>query len=260
MTITLKNTLALIFLIYISATSLVYAQQTLNNTVPYFKPVTPINEKGKWTGTAGGGLSLSRGNSNSSQLTLKVDLLRTRDRDQLLLRGLIVRAKNQGVESANSGLLSGRYERNFDDDWFTLLAVDFERDLYKDLTSRYSLGPGLGYRLIRNERNQLDIYGGVAYTVTNNIVAADNKGMESFIGNEWSYTLSDSAIFRQRWAFYPQVTSSEGNRSLFEMTVTSKLISGLGLQVSLLHKYRGQVPGNEKKSDVLFFTGVTAKF
>lgn len=212
-----------------------------------------------WTGTVGAGLSFQRGNTDSTQASANADVSRTTIDDRILFHGLYVRNEVDGDTNANNTLLTGRYEHNLSPQWFGFGQADYERDTLNDLTFRQTYGSGVGYRFIRTEEIQLNLYTGLAYTIENNIVEDNRKGVQALVGNEFVLNMSPDSVFRETFAYYPAMGNSK-ERYQFQTTVTSKLVGIVALQVSFIAKYRGEVPEGNKHSDYTLITGLTAKF
>jgi len=216
-------------------------------------------EQDQWVGSVGAGATVSRGNSESTQLTANADAQKSTQVDRLLFKLNAVRASSQGARTANNSLLSGRYEENLSVKAFAFLSADLQRDPLADLSLLQSYGGGFGRRVINDETNQLNFYAGVAYTIQNNIVNEDRRGADLLLGNDWSYNLSENAVFKQSLAFYPGFGNA-GQRAIFQSSVSSKLVGSLALQLSLLYKYHSDAPVNVKTSDTLLTAGVSVKF
>ncbi|MFA9439903.1 YdiY family protein [Uliginosibacterium sp. sgz301328] len=229
---------------------------------PAFKSMasSPQSGNGRWTGSLGFGMTISRGNSNSTQASLSADAVRALRDSRIVLHGLFIRNTSNGDTTADNDLASARYERNFAQAWFGFGDATLERDPFKDLELRQTYGAGAGYRLLRAEGLQLNVYGGLAYTFEDNKTASDAKGIEPMVGNDFTYALSQTATLSQRWVLFPNTVGRGGIRSVFQVDLSTKITERFGLQLSVLNKFREKVLPGEKKSDTIIFTGITANF
>ncbi|HEU4621530.1 MAG TPA: DUF481 domain-containing protein [Burkholderiaceae bacterium] len=215
---------------------------------------------GTWKGNLGLGVTLTRGNSESEQLSLSFDAARATSDDRIVFRGIAVRNEtNQGTQADNAQA-SARYERNVSTDWFGFGQAEFERDVLRDLNLRQTYGTGVGYRFVQTERTQFNVYTGLAYTRLNNVASADTEGVEAFVGNEWSVKLGDNASFIERFVYYPDTADTGGGRYVLEATINTKIQGALGLQLTALQKYQQVVPPGRKSTDTILFTVVTVAF
>lgn len=213
-----------------------------------------------WSGNLGLGVTFTRGNSESEQISGTFDAVRVAPEDRLLFHGLIVRNRTQdGVQADNSNGLA-RYERNVSASWFGFGQAELERDVLRDLALRQSYGGGAGYRLFQTDRNQLNAYAGLAYTLIDNRTTNDSNGVEFFVGNDWVYKLTDTSSFTQRFIYYPDTVDTNGGRYVLEASLNTKVYGALGLQLSMQQKYQDKVPAGRKSSDTVLFTGLTIGF
>ncbi|CAN5374467.1 hypothetical protein BH10PSE17_BH10PSE17_18470 [soil metagenome] len=233
--------------------------QTLAPQALQIPKSTDWSQATEWTGQVGAGVTLTRGNSDSTQAAFNFDLSRATIDDRILFHGIYTRNENDGITNTNNALLTGRYEHNLSPQWFSYGQADFERDPINDLSFRQTYGGGAGYRFIRTEETQFNIYTGLAYTIERNIIEEDNKGVQALIGNEWVWNMSPDSVFRQTFAYYPKMGNA-GERSMFQAVVTSKLVGIVSLQVNFTAKYRAEVPDDNKHTDYSLITGLTAKF
>jgi putative salt-induced outer membrane protein YdiY len=223
-------------------------------------PISPESGDGRWKGALGFGMTINRGNTNSTQASLSADATRTLRDSRLILRALLIRATNESDTTADNDLGEARYERNFARTWFGFGGVTLERDPFRNLELRQSYALGSGYRVMRQEDFQLNVYGGIAYSLENRKTSDDARGWEPVVGNDLTYRLSENASITQRWALFPNTVGGGGIRSVFQMDINTKLSGRFGLQLSVLNKYRQYVQDQEKNSDTVIFTGITARF
>jgi putative salt-induced outer membrane protein YdiY len=212
-----------------------------------------------WTGTVGAGVSISRGNNDQTQASVNADVSRATVDNRIIFHGLYVRGETDGTVNTDNAIVTGRYEHNLNPQYFSYGQADFERDPVNDLTFRQTYGGGLGYRLLRTDAHQLNIYTGLAYVIENNKVDEDTHGVQALVGNDYTWNLTPDSVFKQSFAYYPHMGST-GERAILQTSITSKLVGIVALQVSLLAKYRADVPDGVHNTDYVFITGLTAKF
>ncbi|MDB5815336.1 MAG: hypothetical protein JWN23_2453 [Rhodocyclales bacterium] len=220
----------------------------------------PQSGDGHWKGAFGFGTTISHGNSESTQASLLIDATRTLHDSRFLIHSLLIRGTSGGSTTVDNDLAEARYERNFAKASFGFGDMTFERDPFRDLALRQSYAAGAGYRLLRTENLQLNVYGGVAYTFENHGVEDNARGWEPMIGNDFTYKFSETASITQRWAVFPDTVGGGGVRSVFQVDLNTKISGRWGIQISLLNKYRQHVREQEKNFDTILFTGVTAGF
>jgi putative salt-induced outer membrane protein len=221
---------------------------------------SPQSGDGRWKGTLGFGMTLNKGNSESTQASLAADANRTLRDSRILFHALLIHSTSGGDTTVDSDLGEARYERNFAEAAFGYGDITLERDPFRDLNLRQSYAGGLGYRLLKREDSQLNAYVGVSYTLEDRKAAEDARGWEPTIGNDFTYTISETASIAQRWVLFPTTVGNGGVRSVFQIDLNMKLVGRVGVQISFLNKYRQRVAQGEKSTDSILFTGITAGF
>src|SRR5947209_15472192 len=73
----------------------------------------PQSGDGRWKGSLGFGMTISHGNSESTQASLSIDATRTMHDSRFLVHSLLIRATSGGSTTVDNDLAEGRYERNF---------------------------------------------------------------------------------------------------------------------------------------------------
>lgn len=215
---------------------------------------------GEWAGNLGLGVTITRGNSNSEQVSVSLDAARRTREDRIVFHGLAIRNETQEGTQADNAQGSARYERNVGDAWFGFGQAELERDTLRDLELRQTYGGGVGHRVLQSDRTQLNLYGGLAYTHIDNEVGPDGNGVEPFVGNDFTFKISDNASVLQRLVYYPNTVDTNGDRAVLEATINTKIYGAFGLQLTVLQKYQSDVTAQRKKTDTIFFTGLTAAF
>ncbi|MDQ8023369.1 MAG: DUF481 domain-containing protein [Moraxellaceae bacterium] len=239
---------------------LVASAQPTDKDIGRYVRTPTLGGDGSWNGSLGLGFTLNRGNNNSTQGSLFGDATRSRVQDRAVFRGLAIRNSNNGKTTDDNSNLGGRYERNVTESAFGYGDLLFERDARQDLELRQSYSTGAGYRVFNTDRTQFNLYAGVAYVIEDNVVKPNESGVELQFGEDFAYALTDSSKITQRFIVVPKSVGQGGARYAFQIDLSTKIVDKLGLQLSVLHKYRENVLPNQKQSDLTVFTGVTAKF
>lgn len=116
----------------------------------------------------------SEGNSDSDRIWGEADL-RARARDWRYELGFKVRRESDGGETtADHWLASGNYDRFVAETRFWYLRGALERDRFKDLSLRSSIGGGYGWQLVDTERTQLSLRAGVDAIDERRMASADD--------------------------------------------------------------------------------------
>lgn len=220
----------------------------------------PKQGEGNWKGSLGLGMTLSRGNDNSTQGSFSGDATRAMRDSRLIARALMIRNSSGGHRTSEIGNLEFRGERNFDERMFGFGDGLLERDVANDLSLRQSLSFGLGRRLRDEDDIHLNAYAGLAYAVANYYEANDGRGFEPVFGEDLSYKLSDTSKLSQRMVVFPYTIGAGGMRTALQADITTRITDRFGLQLAVLHKYRGHTINGDRHNDLTIFTGITSSF
>ncbi|MGB8338509.1 MAG: DUF481 domain-containing protein [Burkholderiales bacterium] len=230
----------------------------------------PIPADGQWRGNLGGSLSMTSGNSKSTNLAIGTDAVSA---DAMGKTTLYLNALRASAETTTAGVTNnnttanvirggGRYEYNLSPQMYGFGSLDLERDPIQFLKLRSVLGAGVGYHVLNTADTLFDVFGGVGYNMERFDLSAPadkHNSAELILGEESVHKLSDSSSFKQRLALYPNLKDSGEYRAVFDAGFTTAIAGGLNLNVGLSDRYNSQPPGT-KKNDLLFTTGVSMKF
>ena len=146
----------------------------LSTSVPAFAqaPAAPPPPPG-WTGSVGGGLALTKGNSDTSTLNVGADVLRDYGTDVVFkAAGLLLRGANGGVDNVDRSQADARLGYTLSPRLTAFGQTTFARDRFKAID--YLLAPtaGLAYKLVAQERTEWIVDGSVG------LVFEKNRGLD----------------------------------------------------------------------------------
>lgn len=217
-----------------------------------------------WTGTADLGLSFTSGNSKTRAFTAGARAARETTRDKISVYANVIKASNSttgpSVTTADALWAGARYDLNLSEKTFVFGTADFETDQLQQLDLRAVFGGGLGYRAIRSERTQLDLFAGA--TVNNEYFDDDTsrRSGEILFGDELKYKLTSSTNLEQRLVVYPNITRAGTFRSIFDTSLITSLNDWLGWQVTVGNRFNSDPLEGAVKNDFIFTTGLRATF
>ena len=217
-----------------------------------------------WTGSADVGFSLTSGNSDTKALTVGARAARETTRDKISVYANAIRASNSttgvSVTTAEAVWFGGRYDVNLSDKTFVFGTADFEYDKPQQLDFRTVFGGGFGYRWIRSEKTDLDLFGGATFNREYFSDGTRRNSAEALIGEELKYRLNDRTNLEQRFVLYPNVSRAGDFRSVFDASVVTALSDWLGWQVTVGNRFNSAPVLGAEKSDFILTTGLRATF
>lgn len=217
-----------------------------------------------WNGSADAGFSLTTGNSKTRSLTFGARAARETKSDKISVYANAIQAANSAsgtsVTTAQALWFGGRYDVNLNEKTFVFGTADFEYDKPQQLDFRTVFGGGFGYRVIKNEKTELDLFGGAAFNREYFSDGSRRNSAELIIGNDLNYRLTDSTNLEQRFVLYPNLTRPGTFRSTFDTAVVTQISDWIGWQVSVGNRFNSDPLAGSKKNDFLFTTGIRATF
>jgi len=217
-----------------------------------------------WTGFLDLGYAASRGNARTTTFTMGMNAARVTPRDKISTHftSLYSRNKTTGVSIAAANAIRGgiRYDVNLAAKLFSFGFTDLEFDEFQKLDLRFVGGAGFGYRVIRSERTNFDVFGGGALNkefFQNNVRRTSG---ETMFGEEFVQKLTRATQIRERWVIFPNLSNSGEFRMQFDASAVTALGRWLAWQISLSDRYLSNPLPGTKSNDVLFTTGIRFTF
>ncbi len=242
----------------------------------YDKALHPSLLEG-WVGGANVGFSLTRGNSQTENLSLAFNAARATKTDKLILYTNAVYGTNQlATPSTTANTEAGgiRYDRNINPRMFGFVGADFTSNALQDLNLRSVGSVGLGDHAIKSDTTTLDFLAGGNFTDENYSETVTNlnpppatltqKVVHNFgaltLGQELTHKLGKSTVLTEKLYFYPDLTQTGEYRGTFDVGWVTKISKWLGWQNQFGDIYVSNPPEGAKQNDVVLTTGLNFSF
>ena len=224
-----------------------------------------VKPDGQWRSLLTAGASLSSGNSNSTTVNLSGETVKASETDKLSLNARVLYVKNDDSESEQRYSAGAHYQRDLNERIFGFGQFDALRDEPANLSSRYSVGGGLGYHVIKRDDLTFDVSGGLGYTAERYLAPEIKDGVsrsrynntELLIAEESTHKISDSTTLKQKLSVLPNLRNSGEYRAVFDGGVSVAMTKRLSLTATVSHRYDSDPGPGLKKGDTLFITGVS---
>lgn len=217
-----------------------------------------------WNGGMDFGYSLTTGNTRTNNLALGANLGRQTRRDKTSLYAAFINAKNnsKGVTETTANAIrgGGRYEIGVTSRISAFGFADFEYNEIQLLDLRAVLGGGLGYYAVKNDRVQLQFFGGGSYNRESFSTGLKRNSAEILTGQDLSLRLSDRMMFKERFQFFPNMTESGEYRHTFDASLSTKITSWMNWSITASNRYLSNPVAGAKNNDLLLTTGVGISF
>jgi putative salt-induced outer membrane protein YdiY len=217
-----------------------------------------------WKSGLNVGFALTRGNSQTKNLSLAFVGTRQTQRDKLGLYMNSVYATSDtagAVSSTTANAIGGgaRYDHDLRPRIFAFVAADFFSDGLQGLNLRSVAGAGTGFHALKTEPTTLDFLGGLNYTRESYTTLSRNFSALT-LGEELMHKIGKSTVMNQRLYFFPNLNSTGEYRGTFDFATVTKISKRLGWQNSFPDIYVTNPPVGKRQNDIILTTGLNLSF
>lgn len=218
----------------------------------------------EWKSGLNLGFALTRGNSETKNLSIGFTAVRQTLHDKLGAYSNIVYATNDApgaVPSTTANTAGGgfRYDHDIRKRLFAFVAADFFSDALQGLNIRAVEGGGLGFHAIKNDSTTLDFLGGLNYTHESYTAFSRNFAALT-IGEDLTHKIGKSTLITQDLSFFPDLNNTGEYRATFDFGTVTKLTHRLGWQNSFSDIYVTNPPAGKRQNDLVLTTGLNISF
>jgi putative salt-induced outer membrane protein len=229
-----------------------------------------VKDDGQWRSALGLSLAAASGNTSSTTFNALADAVRATKQDKwaLYANALYGKSGSPSVKTADSLRLGTKYDWNLSPQMYAFGLGELQRDSIAHLSSRVTLGGGLGYKIINTDPLKFEVFGGVGYISDkyspNQLVDGSLRGSYSYptllLGEESTHKLGQSTTFKQRFVLFPNLKNSGKYTGQWDAGISVAATAAMNLNAGLQLKINNNVAAPTKKTDTLFTTGVSVKF
>jgi putative salt-induced outer membrane protein YdiY len=242
----------------------------------YEKSLHPGFAEG-WAGGLNLGFAVTRGNSETKNLAIAFNAVRTGFHDKLSLYTNSIYSSNDVTgatphTTANSIGGGVRYDHDFNPRVFGFVTGDFFHNSLQFLDLRSSFGGGIGLHAVKNPNTTLDFLGGINYTHESysGIPLVPPPGFYSYtksyaaavVGDTFAHKLGKNTDVIQSFFFYPDLNNTSDYRWTLNAGTVTKINKWLGWQNSFGDVFvsDGLRPVGTKANDLQISTGINVSF
>jgi putative salt-induced outer membrane protein YdiY len=224
---------------------------------PTTEPPSPL-----WTGSAGLGFTMNRGNTSTTNFNVTFDASTdAKKKDVFKTKVIYLRDEADGAVSANRTLFDARYERTISNRLFGYAGVGFLSDEFKDIEYLWAPAAGLGYKLVVTETTTFNVDAGLGVKVEKNPDVDATTDVAITLSDKFEHKLSKEAKLTQ--GFTALWTADDFGDAVYTFTagIAAALTTRTQVKVELLNAYMTRPPSADvKKNDVLLITSFGYKF
>jgi len=234
----------------------VFADTSTNTSAPGVVQ----EKKSPWQSNASLGITLTRGNSDTSLFTAKVLTARKDASNEWLFGADGTYGENGGVQNASSVHGFGQLNHLFSEKLFGYVRVDGLHDGIADIKYRVTIGPGVGYYFLKETNTTLSVEGGFA-EVIERLGKTDSSFTTLRLAETFEHKFAEhGARVWQTVEILPQVDNFNNYIINAEIGIEASIAKNLTLQAYIDDSYNNQPAAGRVKNDLKLVTGVSYKF
>lgn len=218
-----------------------------------------------WTGSAGAGFAMNRGNTDTTNFNLSIEATRDPKTNSIWkMKALYLRGDTDGTATVDRFLGELRNERDLTERVYAFGQLQFLEDRFKAIDYLWAPAGGIGYRLIKEPMTTFNVDGGLGVKIEK-----DKTDTGSVTHTDTVVTFSDK--FEQKLSKTSSIT--QGFSALwkaddfgdvlynFSAGVAASLTTRTQLKIEFLDTYASRPPtAAVKPNDVALLTAFIYKF
>jgi putative salt-induced outer membrane protein YdiY len=214
------------------------------------------------SGSAGFGLSLTQGNSETINLSATVDsIYDPKTNNVMKWNALFLRGKQNGVLTVNRVSATFRDESTLNGRTYVFGQVDTLHDTFKRIDYLIAPGVGLGYKILNSMQSQLTLDAGAGAVIEQDAGVVARGAISLTVSQKWVQQLTDTTTLRQAAAALLKTNNFSDGLYTFQVGVSAKMSTRFQLAIDVLDTYKHQPldPGT-RPNDVAIVTSIVAKY
>lgn len=201
--------------------------------------------------------AFARGNTASDRIYAEGDLGARAHQWRYALNGKLLQENDADGSIASNWLVSGNFDRFLDDDAFLYARASAERDRFRDISRRATLGAGYGRQLLQTERTALSVRGGLEMISVRRLEGPDDTSPALGWGLNLSHRLDlmSAELFHDQRGF--RTLGSDAHLSLRSRTgLRVPFVSGLTASLQLNLDWDDKTPAGRRSLDTTWLLGL----
>lgn len=222
--------------------------------------VAPNKVKYAWNNTVSAGLTLARGNSDFTLVTAGYNAIKKTPVNEYDIDVKGAYGEQSSVPNVDNYEGSLQWNHLFTDRVYGYLRGDGLHDYIANVDYRITIGPGLGYYLLKETNLTLSVEGGVS----DEEQSLGDGTAENFAtlraADKFEYKINGHARFWQNFEILPEVDRWDNYVANFEIGAETSFTKSWSLKTYLDDNYNNRPALEHLKNDVKLVAGVAYKF
>ena len=231
-------------------------------TAQFVRGQAPQAPPDVYTGSFGGGIALTGGNTDTKTFNLTFDLVRDpKTKNVFKTKAAYLRGNQNDVLTLDRTTINIRDEYTLSGRTFVFGQVDYLRDQFKQIIFLWAPIGGLGYKLINTDATKLEARGGPGGIFEKNPGKETSKSGALTAGESFQQKVSSTATITEALATIWKTKDFGDSLTNFSVGLTTSIASKVEVKVEFLDSYKSKPPNAlVKKNDTAFVTTFVVKF
>ncbi len=199
-----------------------------------------------WSGSVGLGAVVTRGNSDTSNLSADATAKLDKEKWRHKFQAAALKADNDGNSTAERYMLGYKVDYKLDQRSYVYTALRAEFDQFSGYDQQLSATVGYGYRLLNTAADTLDLEVGAGMRqnkLNNGDTESESVGRAAL---DYIHHFSETAEFRQGVL----ILGGENNTTVNSVTaIRANLVSSIAMEAALKIKHNSDPVGGKKETD-----------
>jgi putative salt-induced outer membrane protein YdiY len=218
-----------------------------------------------WKGDVTLGLSLARGNAQSSSFSFTFAADGPVNKANTLTwanRAIYLFGEMDGETSAENLLVSSRLDWQHSGRIYSYYEIQGTRDRFKNYSYRFLPAVGLGYKVIAAETITLGVDVGLSEVITKYYDSGDTEsytGLE--FGQQFVWKIAETSEFNEKVEVVPDISEFSRYFLRLEASMVTAIANSWSVKLTFIDNYDNKPVGpGIKKNDVTLIAGLSRKF
>ena len=201
----------------------------------------------------------TNGNTNTTTFSSKLQgIAALSDTESIKAKGSILYSESDENTSANKYNVELDYNHMINKKLYSYMGINYIKDQLSDYDYRLNIGPGLGYKLLEDEIQTIDIQGGLDYAYDKYNDGLKDNYLAGRTELNYKYTFSQSIEFKQMLSYLASFEDGEKYFAVSDSAIGVKMTQNLSLGVSYNMDYTNKT--EKEKLDTKFLTSLIIDF
>jgi len=212
-----------------------------------------------WESSLSAGLTLTKGNSDTLLAATKLQTQRKMPENEYKFDLDGTYGKTSGIKSTETLHGDAQWNHLFSERFFSYVRAEGLHDAIADLHYRFTVGPGLGYYLIKDKQTTLAVEGGVS-EVFQRLGPKETAYTTLRLAERFEHKFDHGARVWQSVEVLPQIDKFQNYLVNAEVGVEASIAKNLSLQTYLDDNYNSQPAAGRKRNDLKLVSAIAYKF